>query len=33
LAAYHVYTPSVELSGIDVSGHRIGALLLFNLGG
>jgi hypothetical protein len=33
LAAYHVYTPSVELSGIDLSGHRVGALLLFNVGG
>lgn len=33
LAAYHVYTPSVELSGIDLSGHRLGALLLLNVGG
>lgn len=33
LAAYHVHTPSLELSGIDLRGHRVGALLLVNFGG
>jgi hypothetical protein len=33
LAGYDVYTPSVDLSGVDVSGHGIGALLLGNIGG
>lgn len=33
LAAYHLYVPSAELSGVPVSGHRLGLLLTLYAGG